>query len=46
MAAFARQVRGTLEEGVPAGGGRFVRISIPPRSTTRISQTGPDAVQY
>ena len=46
MAAFARQVRGTLEEGVPVGGGRFVRISIPPRSTTRISQTGPDAVQY
>ena len=46
MAAFARQVRGTLEEGVPADGGRFVRINIPPRSTTRISQTGPNAVQY
>lgn len=31
MAAFARQVRGTLDEGVPEGGGRFVRIDIPER---------------
>ncbi len=46
MSAFARQVRGTLEEGTPTEGGRFVRIRIPRRTVTRISQTGPDAVQY
>ncbi len=31
MSAFARQVRGTLEEGIPEGGGRYVRINIAER---------------
>lgn len=29
MSAFAKQARGTLEEGTVAGGGRFIRIRIP-----------------
>jgi two-component sensor histidine kinase len=31
MAAFAKQVRGTLETGAGGGAGRFVRIVMPPR---------------
>ena len=46
MAAFARQVRGTLEEGAASDGGRFVRINIPPQTTKRVSQTTANAVKY
>ena len=46
MAAFARQVRGTLEEGSPSGGGRYIRINIPHQAKTRTSQTIANAVKY
>lgn len=45
MAAFARQVRGTLDEGATADGGRYVRINIPPRIAKSVNQTMVGAVQ-
>lgn len=46
MSAFARQVLGTLEEGTPVDGGRYVRINIPVRPAKPISQTVASAVRY
>lgn len=46
MSAFARQVLGTLEEGTPVDGGRYVRINIPVRTAKPISQTAASAVRY
>lgn len=46
MSAFARQVRGTLEEGRLPEGGHYVRINIPPQTTRRVSQTTANAVKY
>ena len=46
MSAFARQVRGTLEEGAPEAGGRFVRINIPPQVAKTTNKTMVGAVQY
>ena len=46
MSAFARQVRGTLEEGAAEAGGRFVRINIPPQVAKTTNKTMVGAVQY
>ncbi|MEQ1783398.1 MAG: histidine kinase dimerization/phosphoacceptor domain -containing protein [Hyphomonadaceae bacterium] len=46
MSAFARQVRGTLEEGAAIEGGRYVRINIPPRIEKTVNKTMVGAFQY